>query len=64
MGHTKGTLDLGDGDGMLQEAGLDGETETRSLLHLTCCSQHLAAHLFTIQINFFFFLFYSFIPAT
>lgn len=48
----KGTLDLGDGHGTLREPGLDGETETGNLLHLTCHSPHLAAHLFTIQINF------------
>lgn len=53
MGHTKGTLDLADGDGMLQEPGLDGEIETGSLLHLTCHSQHLAAHVLAIQINFY-----------
>lgn len=51
--HIKGTLDLGDGDGSLQEPSLDGKTETGSLLHLTCHSQHLAAHLFTIQIKFY-----------
>lgn len=34
MGYRKGTLDLGDRDGRLQEAGLDGDTELDSLLHL------------------------------
>ena len=52
MGHTKGTLNLGGGEGTFQEPDLDGETEIGSLLRLTCHSQHLAAHLFTIQINF------------
>jgi len=47
MGHTEGTLDLGDGDGTFQEPGLDEETETGNLLQVTCCSQHLDAHLFT-----------------
>lgn len=46
-------MDMGDVSGMLQEPGLDGETEAGSLLHLTCHSPRPSDCLFTIQINFY-----------
>lgn len=50
MGYRKGTLDLDDRGGTLQEAGLDGETKLDSLLHLPATAS-IWLHISTIKVD-------------